>query len=118
MNQKQAEALVKIVGGEAWNSGGGIWLVTVQRGDGRLIVFSGDAVCEYENEEAFDEGRAAAMIGLVSDLDERWVVSDAQGNTFYEHDEFELGWASEGDARREALALSSRTGERYFVREQ
>ncbi|MBY0261671.1 MAG: hypothetical protein K2Q20_04975 [Phycisphaerales bacterium] len=45
MNQKQAEALAAIVGGEAWQSGGDIWVVTRHRGDGRVIAFSGDCVC-------------------------------------------------------------------------
>jgi hypothetical protein len=47
MNQKQAELLAKAVGGDAWQSGGGVWVVTLNREDGRLVVFSGEAVCEY-----------------------------------------------------------------------
>lgn len=50
MNEMQASALEAIVGDEAWQSGGGIWVVTVNREDGKLIVFSGDAVCEYDSD--------------------------------------------------------------------
>lgn len=64
MDERTAEQLSAIVGGEAWQSGGGIWLVTATRDDGSFVVFSGDAICEYENDEAFDAGRAAKTILL------------------------------------------------------
>jgi hypothetical protein len=117
MNENQAEALASIVGGEAWQSGGGIWLVTLYREDGKLVVFSGDAVCEYESEEAFDEGRASNEIALNED-GQWWVLSDKQGNVVYRDGQLQTGWRCEEDARREALALWSRTGQRYMVREQ
>lgn len=69
MNESQAEALAVAIGGEAWQSGGGIWLVSVKRADNSLVVFSGDAVCEYECEEAFEEGRAKASILLTTSDD-------------------------------------------------
>jgi len=69
MNEKQAFLLAKCLGGEPWQSGGEIWVVTVHRADGAIVVFSGDAVCEYEDEAAFDEGRAKSSILLaVSDV--------------------------------------------------
>jgi len=117
MDQKRAEALAAVVGGEAWDSGGGVWLVTVRRADGSLVVFSGEAVCEYQNDEAFDRAEARSTI-LLEDDDVRWVISDAAGNVFYQHDSLELGWRWEEEARHEARALESRTGERYLVREQ
>lgn len=53
---------------EAWNSGGGIWLVTAHRDSAEpafpsaMIVYSGDAIGEYADDEDFDEGRARAFI--------------------------------------------------------
>ena len=43
MDERTVEQLAAILGGEAWQSGGGIYLVTVNRDDGSLVVFSGDA---------------------------------------------------------------------------
>lgn len=117
MNEKQAEMLAVIVGGEAWQSGGGIWVVTVHREDGSVIVFSGDAVCEYEDEEAFDAGRALATIYTTTE-DQWWVISDKDGNIFYRDPHLQVGWRTQEDAEQEASALRSRTGERYLVREQ
>ncbi len=119
MNEEQAKALASIVGGEAWNSGGGIWLVTVHREDGSLIVFSGDAICEYEDEEAFDECRALNTIVLaVPDLGHLYVLVDLDGDVFFENEALRLGWRYEEEARREARALESRGEGRYQVVQQ
>jgi len=64
MTEDQANAVAEALGGEPWNSGGGIWLVRFSRSDGRLVIASDDAVCEYEDEEAFDRGDATTMIVL------------------------------------------------------
>jgi hypothetical protein len=117
MNETQAEALANIVGGEAWQSGGGIWVVTVNRDDGSLVVFSGDAVCEYADDEAIDEGRASKSI-LLTDDDQWWVISDKDGNVIYRDARLEVGWRTQDEAEHEARGLASRTGERYLVREQ
>lgn len=117
MNEKQAKALAAIVGGEEWQSGGGIWVVSVNREEGKLVVFSGDAVCEYESDEAFDEGRAANTILLTTD-DQWWVITDQDGDVIYRDPELQVGWRTEWEAEHEAMALKSRTGERYLVREQ
>lgn len=69
MDEEQAEALATATGGETWQSGGGIWLVTVRRRDGALVVFSGDAVCEYADEEAFEANQARSTIVLAPTLD-------------------------------------------------
>jgi hypothetical protein len=117
MHQKQAEMLAKAIGGDAWNSGGDIWLVTLSREDGSLVVFSGDAVCEYKDQDAFDAGRAASTILLM--MDERsWVVCDAQGHVFYRDDQLVLGWRTEEEARQEARGLQSRGEGAFFVREE
>lgn len=64
MDEKTSETLAALLGGYSWQSGGGIYLVTVTRQDGSLVVFSEDAICEYENEEAFDSGSASKSISL------------------------------------------------------
>lgn len=116
MDEKTAEQLATIVGGEAWNSGGGIWLVTVNRDDGSLVVFSGDAIVEYENEDAFDAARASKTILLtIPETDDLWVVADAKGGVLYRDPDMKRGWAYEEDARHEAMGIESRTGERLLV---
>jgi hypothetical protein len=64
MDEKQATAIAEALGGEAWQSGGDIWLVLMHRQDGHLVVISDEIVCEYENQEAFDEGKGIASINL------------------------------------------------------
>ena len=56
MDEKQATAIADSLGGEAWQSGGEIWLVLKERADGKLVVISDEVVCEYANREAFDDG--------------------------------------------------------------
>jgi len=64
MDEQQATAVAEALGGETWQSGGGIWLVLVRKPDGRLVVVSAEAVCEYDDDSAFESGRAAATIHL------------------------------------------------------
>jgi hypothetical protein len=64
MNEKQATAVAEALGGEAWHSGGGIWLVRLTNPEGRLVVFSDDLVCEYKDEDAFRDGEALQTITL------------------------------------------------------
>jgi len=64
MDERQANAVAEALGGTAWNSGGGIWLVRFERSDGKLAVLSDDVVCEYADEEAFDHADAAVSIAL------------------------------------------------------
>jgi len=119
MDERTAEQLAAIVGGEAWQSGGGIWLVTVTRDDGSLVVFSGDAVCEYENDEAFDAGQAAKTILLtIPETEDLYVIVDLKGNVFYQDGAMERGWQYEEDALHEARALESRGEGRFSVVKQ
>lgn len=114
MDERTAEQLASIVGGEAWHSGGGIWLVTVNRDDGSLVVFSGDAICEYENDEAFDASRASKTILLtIPETEDLYVIVDLKGNVFYQDNVMERGWRYKEDALHEARALESR-GEGKF----
>lgn len=120
MNEPQANAIADALDGESWQSGGGIWLVTITREDGKVVVISDDAVCLYEDDEAFTDGKAEASIELQSEFEgaDRWVIQAQDGTVYYRNNEMRSGWRSESDARREAMALRSRTGERFIVREQ
>ncbi|MGH7130346.1 MAG: hypothetical protein ACREJO_00155 [Phycisphaerales bacterium] len=113
MNEQQAEALANIFSGEAWDSGGGIWLAAYWRGDGKYIVFSGDAVCEYDNDEAFDNNKANQTLILASGDEEWWVVADTKGNRFYRDNKLEVGWRSQEEAEHEAKGLQSRGEGKY-----
>jgi hypothetical protein len=116
MDESTAEQLAAIVGGEAWQSGGGIYLVTVNRDDGSLVVFSGDSINEYETEEAFDVSRASKSVTLeIPSADELFVIVDLEGNVFFCNDALERGWRYEEDAEREARALGSRGEGRFSV---
>lgn len=64
MSEDQASAVAEALGGEAWQSGGGIWLVVIRRGDGHLVVLSDEVVCEYESDKAFDSAKELAAIRL------------------------------------------------------
>ena len=64
MNREQARTVAEALGGEAWHSGGNIWLVRFNAADGRLVAVSEEMVCEYADEAAFGDGRAAKVIEL------------------------------------------------------
>jgi hypothetical protein len=64
MNEKQATSIADALGGETWQSGGDIWLVLLRKPNGRLVVVSDEAICEYDDEEAFDNAKASATIFL------------------------------------------------------
>jgi hypothetical protein len=64
MDQAEAMAVAKALDGEAWNSGGEYWVVLLHRTDKKLVVISDESVCEYEDQDAFEEARARAMIVL------------------------------------------------------
>lgn len=115
MNEQQANLLAEIFSGEAWDSGGGTWLAAYWRGDGKYIVFSGDAICEYNSEEDFDIAQAAKTIVLASGDEEFWVVVDSKGNVIYRNADLKTSWRSEEEAMREARGFASRTGERFFA---
>lgn len=119
MDEKTAEQLAAIVGGEAWQSGGGIYVVTVNRDDGSLVVFSGDAVCEYANDEAFDAGQASKTIPInIPETEDLYVVVDLKGNVYYLDDKMERGWRYEEDAVHEARAWESRGEGKFSVVKQ
>lgn len=64
MTCAEAEAIAGAVGGTTWDSGSGVHLVRIERSDGHLVVISDEVVCEYDNEEAFDESQPRSSILL------------------------------------------------------
>jgi hypothetical protein len=65
MTEDQAIAVADSIGGDAWQSGGDIWLVLRKRNDGWLVVISDECVCEYEDEGAFERACPSNSLLLV-----------------------------------------------------
>ena len=65
MNEADAKLLAKIFDGEAWHSGGQIWLVRLTNSDGRLVVFSDELVSDYASESDFENGKPIQTITLL-----------------------------------------------------
>lgn len=57
MTESNAIAVASALGGEAWHSGGGIWLVRMVKRTGRVILISDESICEYESESARADGK-------------------------------------------------------------
>jgi len=57
INDLTAPVVATALGGDAWQSGGGIWLIVKRTTDGRVVTISPEVVNEYSNEEAFEEDR-------------------------------------------------------------
>ena len=64
MDEIQAKAVAEILGGQPWQSGGGIWLAVKERSDGKLVVISDEVVCEYESEKSFEDVNPSQTILL------------------------------------------------------
>ena len=64
MEEEKAVAIADALGGDAWQSGGDIWLVLLRRPDGHLVVISDEIICEYESQEAFDNSKSIKAINL------------------------------------------------------
>lgn len=68
MEERRAQALARALGGDVWNSGGGIWLAVVRRGDGRVVAISDEVVCEYASEDDLLSGQPESSILLVASV--------------------------------------------------
>ena len=55
MDEEKANKIAKIVGGDTWQSGGGICLVIVRKKKG-IAVISDECIASYESEDALLEG--------------------------------------------------------------
>jgi len=65
MTESEAQAVAAVLGGDAWNSGGGIQLVVIERPDGRVAAISDEAVCEYADRDVLMHGWPTNSIMLV-----------------------------------------------------
>lgn len=117
MNQKQAQLLADIVGGEAWLSGEH-WVVSVNRPDGSVVVIATDSVVEFASDSDLDSGIETKRICLSDDREESgfWIVEDESGNVFYRNAIVEAGWRWREEAEEHALAVHSKTGANCEVR--
>ncbi len=68
MNELQAKQVAEALSGETWQSGGGIWLVLLRQGNGKLVVISDEAVCEYDDEQRFEQAKPSKTILLRQQL--------------------------------------------------
>jgi hypothetical protein len=57
MDEIQAEAVAKALGGDIWNSGGEMYLVILRRSDGRVVAISDESVCVYASEDALQSAQ-------------------------------------------------------------
>ena len=64
MDSEQAEIVAEALGGTAWDSGGGINLIKLERQNGSFVVISDEVVCEYGNEQDFENNKAVNSIFL------------------------------------------------------
>ena len=65
MDESKANAIAELLGGYARNSGGGIYLVVIDRADGARVVISDEVVSEYHDEETMESGELLASIRLI-----------------------------------------------------
>jgi hypothetical protein len=64
MNEPQARNIAEILGGRIWQSGGGLWLVIIDKANGELVVISDEVVCEYNSEKNLEEAKPSKAILL------------------------------------------------------
>ena len=65
MDEERAKLLADVLGGDVWDSGGGISLVLKRRADGKVVAISDEVVCVYENDEAMQDGKPLETVLLV-----------------------------------------------------
>lgn len=118
MDERQADALAKVIGGEVWQAQGGGFVVSLRRPDGTIVIVSDDAVTEYANDDAFDDARPSTSITLRDDPTEYWVIEDEEGGILLADPAHGRGWPSEEEAEHEARGIASRTGQRTWARRQ
>lgn len=63
-NEEQADAVAAALGGETWNSGGGIYLVVLHRSDGKVVAISGEAICVYADDNAMQTDKPIESVLL------------------------------------------------------
>jgi len=64
IDEAWATLIAESLGGEAWHSGGDIWLVLLRKESGAIVAISDDVVCEYDSEDDFNDGHDSNSIEL------------------------------------------------------
>jgi hypothetical protein len=65
VDEPSAQALAEVLGGDTWDTGGGLWLVLKKRSDGRVVAISDEAINVYENDESVQTGLPLESVLLV-----------------------------------------------------
>ena len=65
MTESEAKTVARALGGETWNSGGGVHLIVIERSDGRVVAISDEVVCEYPDRNELMHGQPTNSIMLV-----------------------------------------------------
>jgi hypothetical protein len=62
LNEATAPTVATALGGDAWQSGGGIWVIVKRTTDGRVVTITPEVVNEYADEAAFEEDRPKSSL--------------------------------------------------------
>ncbi len=62
LNEVTAPTVATALGGDAWQSGGGIWVIVKRTTDGRVVTITPEVVNEYADEAAFEEDRPKSRL--------------------------------------------------------
>lgn len=62
LNEVTAPTVATALGGDAWQSGGGIWVIVKRTPDGRVVTMTPEVVNEYADEAAFEEDRPKSSL--------------------------------------------------------
>lgn len=120
MHEHHARALADVIGGEVWLTRGGVWIVGLQRGDGRVVAISNEEIREYADDNAYENGVSASTILLDApdDSGTRWVAVDGKGLVYFRNAELRLGWRHREEAQAFADGARSRGDGHFMIREQ
>ncbi len=55
MTEIEAKSVADILGGEAYNSGGGCWVVRIFRSNGSMVLISKDVVASWDSQEDYEQ---------------------------------------------------------------
>jgi hypothetical protein len=64
VDQLKAERLSEALGGQAYRTDEDLWVVAIDRSDGRVVVISDRSVEEYADWKAFKAGRCEVAINI------------------------------------------------------
>jgi len=65
LTESEVQRLAAVLGGDVWDSGGGVELIVIERPDGRVVAVSDESVCEYADRDALAGGQPLNSITLV-----------------------------------------------------